>query len=402
VAIVGLRGRGRDHIHEFAAISGVEIATLCDVDETVLTNRLDDAERLTGKRPAGQTDYRNVVDDKSVDVVVIATPDHWHTLQTIWACQAGKDVLVEKPCTHNIFECRQIVAAARKYGRIVQHGTQSRSSAVVCEAVRRLREGIIGDVYMARALCFNPRDTIGRAGVEPVPKQVHYDLWVGPAPMRPFSRNRFHYNWHWQWDYGCGDIGNQGVHEIDVARWGLGVTYPTRVSAIGGHVMFDDDQETPNVLNAAFEFSGAKKKLLVAEVRHWLTNKEAGIGEPRKDCIGDIFYGSNGYLTRGPSGCTAYIGKERAEVSMLPADGEHSGHAANFIQAVRSRRVAALNADIEEGAITCTLVHLANLSYRLGRTLDFDPKSLECVGDAEANAMFTTAYRVPYVVPAQV
>ncbi len=402
IAIVGLRGRGNDHIREFGRMKDVEIAALCDVDESVLTRRLEDAQRVSGKRPAGEIDCRRVLEDKSIDAVVIATPDHWHTLQTIWACESGKDVLVEKPCSHNLFECRQIVAAARKYGRIVQHGTQSRSAPVAREAVRRLREGIVGDLYMARGLCFNPRDTIGRAAEEPVPKGVHYDLWVGPAPMRPFTRNRFHYNWHWQWNYGCGDIGNQGVHEMDVARWGLGVTYPEKVSAVGGHVMFDDDQETPNVVTAAFEFGGPKKKLLVFEVRHWMTNKEAGLGEGRPHCIGDIFYGSNGYLVHGPNDCKAYVGKEQAEVSVSPAQEEPRGHGANFIKAVRSRQVADLNAEIEEGAISCTLVHLANLSYRLGRTLHFDPKTLECIGDAEANAMFTRKYRAPYEVPARV
>ena len=187
----------------------------------------------------------------------------------LFRSQAGKDVLVEKPCSHNVFETRQIVAAARKYDRIVQHGTQTRSAEAVREGIGKLREGVIGDVYMARGVCFNWRDTIGRAAPEPAPKGVHYDLWIGPAPVKPFTRNRFHYNWHWQWDYGNGDIGNQGVHEIDVARWGLGVTYPTKVSATGAHVMFDDDQETPNILNAMFEFEeGGRKKMLVFAVRH--------------------------------------------------------------------------------------------------------------------------------------
>lgn len=394
IAMAGLRGRGRDHIAGFGKMPGVEIAALCDIDESVLNTRLADAEKLTGKRPAAYTDFRKLLEDRGIDAVAIATPNHWHTLQTVWACQAGKDVYVEKPCSHNVFECRRIVAAARKYNRIVQHGTQTRSAAAVREGMAKLAEGVIGEVYMARGLCFNWRDTIGRASPSPVPKGVHYDLWIGPAPVKPFTTNRFHYNWHWQWDYGNGDIGNQGVHEMDVARWGLGVTYPVRVSAVGGHVMFDDDQETPNVLTATYEFNDSgRKKMLVFEVRHWMTNKEADVG------VGNIFYGSKGYLTRLRFGYKTFLGKEQqpGPTATSPED-----HFANFISAVRSRNHAALRADIEEGAATCTLIHLANISYRLGRTLHFDPKTLTCIGDAEANRMLTRNYRAPYVVPQKV
>src|SRR5262249_31651473 len=208
----------------------------------------------------------------------IATTNHWHALQTVWACQAGKDVYVEKPCSHTIFESRQVVAAARKYGRIVQHGTQNRSGSAIREGIAKLHAGAIGEVYLARALCFKWRNSIGYAEEEPVPKGVHYDAWAGPAPMRPFTRNRFHYNWHWQWDYGNGEIGNQAVHEIDLARWGLGVRYPTLISAMGGHVLFRDDQETPNTLSAVFEFNqGAKRKLLEVEVRPWITHPDSGL-----------------------------------------------------------------------------------------------------------------------------
>ena len=189
---------------------------------------------------------------------------------------------MEKPCSHDMFEAKQIVAAAQKYNRLVQHGTNSRSS-IAREAVQHLRDGLIGDVYMARGLCYKWRDTIGRKPVEPVPAGVHYDLWLGPAPEHQFTQNRFHYNWHWFWDYGNGDMGNQGIHQVDVSRWGLGVKYPTKVSAIGGHFMFDDDQETPNTITATFEFDdGGKKKMMVFDVRHWITNHEAGIDEGSK------------------------------------------------------------------------------------------------------------------------
>ena len=263
VACVGLRAQGREHIRQYAAMRNVDIAAVCDIDESVLDQRRAEAEKLTGKRPARVVDFRELLEDKSIDVISIATPNHQHTMQTIWACQAGKDVYIEKPCSHNVFESRQIVAAARKYNRVVQNGTHHRSAVATRDAVRQLREGVVGDLYLSRGMCHKWRDTIGRKGPEPVPAGVHYDLWLGPAPQREFTRNRFHYNWHWFWDYGNGDIGNQGIHEMDIARWGLGVTYPTNVTAIGGHFLFDDDQETPNTLTALYEFDdGGKKKML--------------------------------------------------------------------------------------------------------------------------------------------
>jgi predicted dehydrogenase len=401
IALVGLRGRGRDHIKGFGPMPNVEIAVACDIDESILRERLNDVEKLTGKRPKGEVEYRNLLEDKSIDAVVIGTQNHQHTLQTVWACQAGKDVYVEKPCSHNIFETKQIVAAARKYGRIVEHGTQTRSAAAVREGIEHLRNGLLGDVYMARGLCFNFRDTIGHAAPEPAPPGVHYDQWIGPAPVKPFTRNRFHYNWHWQWDYGNGDIGNQGVHEMDVARWGLGVKYPTKVSAMGNHFMFDDDQETPNTLSTHFEFEeGGKKKLLTFEVRHWYSDMEAGMGgQAGTSGIGNIFFGPKGYMVREKLGYRTFMGKEHAPG---PQATSQENHFENFIQTVRSRRSADLNAEIEEGAITCTLIHLANISYKLGRTLHFDAKTMTCVGDSEANAMFTRNYRAPYVVPESV
>ena len=401
VACVGFRGMGRSHLRAYSGMPNVEVAALCDVDASVLAAALKDLESSGRKRAATFTDFRKVLEDRSIDAVSIATPDHWHTLQTIWACQAGKDVYVEKPCSHDIFESRQIVAAARKYNRIVQQGSQTRSSPAIREAVEQLRGGLIGDVYMARGLCINWRESIGRTPNEPVPAGVDYDLWIGPAPKKPFSRNRFHYNWHWQWDYGSGDIGNQGIHEMDVARWGLGVKYPAKVSASGGHFLFDDDQETPNTMTATFEFDdGGKKKLLVFEVRHWMSNKEAGIsGEKGQGSVGDIFYGSKGYMTRERFGYKTYLGKEQAPG---PGRVEAGNHFGNFIQAVRSRKRSELAAEIEEGATSCVLVHLANISYRLGRTLNFDSRAFACISDDEANRMFTRPYRQPFVVPEKV
>ena len=403
VACVGARGRGRDHIGAYNRMANVEIAAICDVDEAVLNAQLSAVEKAKGKRPAAFTDLRKLLEDKTIDAVSIATPNHQHTIQTIWACQAGKDVYVEKPCSHNMFEAKQIVAAAQKYTRVVQHGSQQRS-AIGREAVKQIQEGLIGDVYMARGLCYKRRDTIGHKPVEPVPAGVHYDLWLGPAPLHEFTTNRFHYNWHWMWDYGNGDLGNQGIHQVDMARWGLGVKYPTKVSAIGGHFMFDDDQETPNTLSASFEFDeGGKKKMITFEVRHWITNHEGGIDEPRPgNTVGVIFYGSKGYLTIWSEDNGKYATFLGPEQKPGPSGTEKGNHWANFIDVVRSRKQADLHAPIDEGAISTTLVHLANISYRLGRTLHFDAASYSCVGDPEANKMFTRNYRKPFVVPEKV
>jgi predicted dehydrogenase len=406
IACVGVRGQGRAHISHYAKMDRVEIAAICDIDESVLNARLAVVEKLGKKRPAAYTDLRKLLEDKSIDAISIATPNHNHTLQVVWACQAGKDVYVEKPCSHDMFEARQIVAAAQKYDRLVQHGTNCRSG-IAREAVQKLREGAIGDLYMARGLCFKWRDTIGRKPVEPVPAGVHYDLWLGPAPEHEFTRNRFHYNWHWFWDYGNGDLGNQGIHQVDVARWGLGVKYPTKVSAMGGHFMFDDDQETPNTLTASFEFDDAgKKKFMVFEVRHWITNHEGGINETgagkEVNTVGDIFYGSKGYMVVTDEDHATYytfLGKEQQPG---PSGHDQGNNWANFIDALRTRKHSDLNAPIEEGAISTTLVHLANISYRLGRTLRFDADSYSCIGDDEANAMFRRKYRAPFVVPEKV
>ena len=405
VASVGLRGRGKSHLRAFTTLPNVDLVALCDVDQSVLDKAVHDVGAKRGKAPAAYTDLRKLLEDKSIDVISIATPNHQHTLQTIWACQAGKDVYVEKPCSHNMFESKQIVAAARQYDRFVQMGSQSRSAAALQEAVRKMREGIIGDVYMARGLCYKWRNTIGRAPEEPVPAGVDYDLWLGPAPKHAFTKNRFHYNWHWFWDYGNGDLGNQGIHEVDIARWGLGVRYPTKISAMGGHFMFDDDQETPNTITCNFEFEGnagaAKKKMMTFEVRHWMTNHEAGINEfdtsVKSNTVGNIFYGSNGYLAiDGYVKYETWIGKDAQPGPSAKAGGDHFG---NFIDAVRSRKRGDLTAEIEEGAISSTLVHLANISYKLGRTLHFDEKTYSCTGDREATDMFTRPYRAGFVVP---
>ncbi len=427
-----LGGRGKDHLNNFSKLENVTVAAVADIDQTHLDYGVSLIAKL-GKKPDGYQDFRKLLEDKSIDAVSIATPNHWHTLIAILACQANKDVYVEKPCSHNAFECRQIVAAARKYNRMVQQGSQIRSSPAVQEAVQKMREGLIGEVYLSRGLCYKWRDTIGRTPVSPVPAGVDYDLWTGPAPKHEFTMNRFHYNWHWFWDYGNGDLGNQGIHQVDVARWGLGVKYPVKVSAIGGHFMFDDDQETPNTLNVAYEFNeNGKHKMMEFEVRHWMTNPEASIGVPTPrnpnataaaaappadgeepapraggrapsrapDRIGDLFYGSLGYLA--VDSYTSYKTWMGPLNEPGPAAKKDGNHYLNFVEAVRSRKRDSLNAEIEEGATSTMLVHLANISYRVGRTIHFDPATLTIKGDSEASALMTRHYRSPFVVPEKV
>ena len=426
IAVIGLHGQGWLHVHEYSKMPNVEIAAVCDVDENVTRERLAAMDKMGLKKPATFVDIRKLLDDKSIDAISIATPNHWHSLMAIWGCQAGKDVYVEKPMCHNWWEGRQVVRATEKYNRIVQHGTNSRSGAAIIEGMQKMRDGLIGDVYLSRGLCYKWRDTIGKAAEEPVPSGVNYDLWTGPAPLKPFTKNRFHYNWHWIWDTGNGDFGNQGIHELDVARWGLGVKFPNRISAMGAHVMFDDDQQTPNVLNVAYEFNmpGGKKRLLEFEVRHWITNPEADIGTPAFEggdiphavgdakenkkkaplyAVGNIFYGSKGYVAmNGYDSYKSWIGEGHEPGPHGKAAGNNW---ANFIDCVVSRKKENLNAPIEEGYMSTTLLHLGNASYRVGRTLQFDPEKQEIVGDEEASKILRDGdrgYRKPYVVPEKV
>jgi len=428
VGVCGIRGQGFTHIEEYARIPKVETVAVCDVDENIMDGRLADMDRMSLPAPKTYTDVRKLLEDSSIDVISIAAPNHWHALMGIWGLQAGKDIYIEKPCCHNLWEGRQLVRAAKKYNRIVQHGTNNRSAGAVIEGIGKMREGLIGELYLARGLCFNGRNTIGRAPVESVPAGVNYDLWTGPSPLHPFTRNRFHYNWHWFWDTGNGDIGNQGIHQMDVARWGLGVKLPNKASALGGHFMFVDDQETPNVLNAAFEFNlpDGKRKMLEFEVRHWMTNEEAGIGSlgfgitipgflgpPRRNgdhphreafegSVGDIFYGSKGYMAMSNEEFPSYRTWLGEDQERGPSGSREGNNWQNFIDCVRSRQREDLNAPIEEGYISCALVHLANASYRLGRTLNFDPATEQVIGDEEANQLLHGTYRAPYVVPDEV
>jgi predicted dehydrogenase len=318
VAVLGVNGRGQDHIKGLMAQKDAEVVILCDPDLDVAGKRAAQFQETYGKKVAVEQDLRRVFDNKDIDAVTIATPNHWHSLATIWACQAGKDVYVEKPGSHNIYEGRKMVEAAHKYNRIVQHGVQLRSSEAIREAVGLLRGGTIGNVYMARGLVYRWRPSIGHKGVEAVPAALNYDTWTGPAQMEPFSRRIVHYNWHWTWNYGNGDVGNQGIHETDLCMWGLGVeSLPRKVTAMGGKFLFDDDKETPEVLSSTYLYPD-QKKIIEFEVRPWCTNLEGGAG------VGNIFYGSDGYMViKGYDTYEVYLGEKREKGPSRTAGGDH-------------------------------------------------------------------------------
>jgi predicted dehydrogenase len=393
VAVLGVNGRGADHIKAFQSQPGVEVAVLCDPDRNVADQRALEFFDSYGKTVRVEQDLRRVFDNKEIDVVSIATPNHWHALAAIWACQAGKDVYVEKPGSHNIREGRRLVEAAHKYQRIVQHGVQLRSSEALREGVDLLRKGVIGRVYMARGVVFRWRPSIGRKASEEPPPGFDYNLWQGPAEERPFSRNIVPYNWHWHWDYGNGDVGNQGIHEMDMCMWGLGVELPEKITSMGGRFLFDDDKETPEVQTSSYLYP-AQKKMIQFEVRHWCTNQEDGAA------VGNIFYGSEGYMVvKNYDRFEIYLGPLREKGPARQAGGDHF---ANFLKAVRSRKTSDQNGPVETAHLSSALAHLGNISHRLERQLVFDPRKEQFVGDEQANAMLSRKYRAPFVVPEQV
>lgn len=399
VAVIGVNGRGGEsHVPGFQnrSAEGVEVACLCDVDKMILSRRAKEFEGRFGVKPDTETDLRKVFERDDIQAVSIATPNHWHALATIWACQAGKDVYVEKPGSHNIHEGRKMIEAAKKYNRIVQHGVQLRSSKALQEAVQKMNEGAIGKVYLSRALIFKWRISVGKQpDASNPPKHLDWSLWQGPAQERPFSRRYHTYNWHWYWDFGNGDVGNQGVHELDMSLWGLGETLPTDVCGMGGKFLWDDDKETPEVLSTQYLFPSGK--MLEVEVRHWCSNYEDGLS------IGNIFYGSEGVLL--VDGYNKYkiikggLNGMRSEGEWIEAGGDHFG---NFLQAVRSRNPAELNAPVETAHYSSSIAHLGNISYRLGRRLKFDPATETFPDDDEANRLLTRDYREGFVVPQEV
>jgi len=393
VAVLGVNGRGTDHIQGIQAQPDAEVVLICDPDRKVSAARAAQFEKKYGRKVETEVDLRKVYERKDIDAVTIATPNHWHSLAAIWACQAGKDVYVEKPGSHNIWEGRKLVEAAKKYNRIVQHGVQLRSSEAIREGVELLRKGVIGNVYMARGLVFRWRGSIGHSPDEPVPDYLDYNLWTGPAQMRPFSKRLVHYNWHWHWDYGNGDVGNQGIHETDMCMWGLDVGLPERITSMGGKFTFDDDKETPEILTSVYHYP-KQKKIIQFEVRHWCTNREDGVD------VGNIFYGSDGYMViRNYDAFEVYLGQKRQPGPSKKAGGDHY---ANFIKAVKSRNTSDQNGPVETVHLSSALAHLGNISYRLGRQLQFDLQKERFVGDEEANKMLTRKYRAPFVVPEKV
>jgi predicted dehydrogenase len=407
IAVLGVNGRGKSHIDGYMNLKNVQVTTLVDPDINICQQRVKEySEKYDTKMKAVQ-DQREVFDDKNIDAVSIASCNHWHALSTIWACQAGKDVYVEKPGSHNLWEGRKMVEAADKYDRIVQHGVQLRSSPAVREAIQLLRDGYIGHVYMARGLVFRWRPDIGDQGTEPVPEGIDYDMWTGPAPKRPFTRNLVHYNWHWHWNYGNGDVGNQGIHETDLCMWGLDVGFPTEITSMGGKFLWDDCKEVPEILTSIYHYP-AEKKIIQFEVRNWCTNLEDGAG------VGNIFYGDKGILVvDGYDKYKTYLGKNR-EPGKSGEDGGESGtgmdrgiggtgvHISNFIDAVRAHDKSLLHGPVETAHLSSGLAHLGNISYRLARQLKFNPEAEKFVNDPEADKMLTREYRAPYVVPEKV
>jgi predicted dehydrogenase len=423
VGIVGLGGRGNDHIGFYASLdSDCRIAAICDVNQAAREKANARILKAKGYSSKEYNDMRELFASKEIDAVSLPLPNHWHALATVWACQAGKDVYVEKPACHNIFEGRKMVEAARKYKRMVQVGTQSRSIPYKMQAIQLIHDGAIGTLYQVKGICYRRRFSIGHTPDEPVPPGLDWDKFLGAAQYKPYSKNKFAYNWHWFWDTGNGDIGNQGVHEMDVALWGLGrsspdTAWPRTVMSSGGKYVWKDDQETPNTLLAAFNFGDVE---LTFEVRNLPTPTE-NLAPLRPAYVGNIFLGDKGFMMVDGTGFHIYK-SAAANVSGEAARGAGAGsqekyepgesmpgdrqdtapHMKNFLDAVRSRDYHSLRAEIEISARSADFCHLANISYRTGRMLKLDTQSGVAIGDSEANALYTRDYRKPYVVPEKV
>jgi predicted dehydrogenase len=332
----------------------------------------------------------------------MATPNHWHSLATIWACQAGKDVYVEKPMTHNIYEGKRVVEAAEKYKRIVQHGTQLRSNPGFQEGIKLLHDGALGKIYLCRTVCYKWRPDIGKGHAGKPPAELDWNIWQGPAQEEPFMLNAkeqglfVHYNWHWHWAYGNGDIGNQGIHQLDAARWGLGVDLPYRVTSMGGLLLWHDAKQIFDVSSTSFMFKGkdGDDKMMTLEVRPWMTNDEAGGRE-----FGVIFYGEKGWMTfPGYGGYKMYEGRE-SKLVREKEDGADLNHYRNFVDCVRSRDAGAVNAPPIQGHLSSALSHYALTGARVNRVLEIDPATQLVKSDDEANAYLTRKYRAPFTVP---
>jgi predicted dehydrogenase len=395
-AVIGMGGRGRDHMNALAHIDGVEVATFCDPDEGRMAEAASQFASRTGKTPKLEPDLRRVIEDRSIDAITIAAPNHWHALAAIWGCQAGKHVYVEKPVAHEMAVGRAMTQAARKHNRIAQGGTQRRSNPHVRRGIQAVHDGAIGDVYMARCIHFQERESIGVKEPEPPPANLHWDLWLGPAPQQAFHRNLVHYNWHWFWDFGNGELGNNGIHFIDLARWGLKRGLPARIHACGGRYGYKDQGQTPNTQVITYEFDGGAE--LVCEIRGRYTNREAALAQ------GVFFYGSKGYLVIPPEADAPpqlFLGNSKTpDPSFAKPAGAHVDwdhlHFQNFFDAIRAGNRELLNADIEETYLSTAYCLLGNISFRLGRKLTFDARHERFTGDAEADRMLAREYRKPF------
>ncbi len=370
----------------FSSLEDCDVVAVCDVDPK---RRARAARELPDqKRVAQVEDFRTIIANGDIDTVSVATPDHWHAPIALAAIKAGKHVYVEKPCCHNVREGVLLDAAAKRYNACVQHGTQSRSGPGIRDAVKFLREGNLGKVRMAKAINNQLREPIGRAPDADPPAGVNYDLWLGPAPLRPYTRNRWHYKWHWFWDYGTGDMGNDGIHQVDQARWGLGVGYPKGVSASGGQLFYDDDHETPDTQVVTFEYDDC---YLMYEMRLWTDYKMDGHDN------GTVFYGDKGTLEIGRNGCeVTFIGEPKKRIG---GGADFNANVRNFIDCVKAGDPSGLNAPISEGVISAALCHLGNMATRVGRKLVFDTGTYTCVADAEANKLISREYRHGYELP---
>jgi predicted dehydrogenase len=382
-AVIGTGGQGKHHAQCFSEAPGCVVTAVCDLDPE---RRGVIAAKLREQGPVQETDdFHAILADPAIDSVSIATPDHWHTPIALHALQAGKHVYVEKPCSHTIEEAQALSAAVARHGKCLQHGTQSRSGEGIQKAVAFLREGKLGKVRMAKAINHQMRGPIGRAADGTPPPGVNYDRWIGSAPVRPFTENRWHYNWHWFWDYGCGDLGNDGIHQVDQARWGLGVGLPRAVSASGGQLFYDDDHETPDTQIVTFEYEDC---YLLHEMRLWTDYPMEGHDN------GVIFYGDKGTLQIGRRGCEVHW--TGGPVESLGGGADLSAHVRNFIDCARANDPAKLNAPVHEAVTSTILCHLGNIATRVGRRLQIDPNTAACLNDPEANALYTKTYRKGY------
>jgi len=400
VAVIGCGGRGRDHVRYISKVPNVEIAALCDPDQTRMEQRAAELAPLAARKPALYQDLRKVLDDRGIDAITVAACNHWHALAAVWGCQAEKHVYAEKPLCHDFFSGAQMVAASRKYNRIVQGGTQRRSNGYIRRAMQALREGLIGEVYMARCVHYQQRDSLGFKPDENPPSTLNWDLWLGPGPKAPYNANLHPYNWHWFWDFGNGELGNNGVHYIDIARWGLNQQFPVRVFSAGGRYGYKDQGQTPNTQTSTFEFANGTQMEL--EIRGRFTNGEDGLTS------GLAFYGANGYMVMDNFAGQFKVflgGKKTPEPDLGKLDdvdkseNYNISHFQNFFDAVRENNRSIQTADVNETYLSTSLCLFGNISYRLGRSLKFDAGRRLFVDDNEANAMLRGEYRAPFMIP---